>query len=261
MYSLLRTTVAFLFITAFALGSLAPAAASSLAPHDLESAFDEMDDMRERGEFQEALAWLNELEREHPNHPEIYWRRAWAHIDLGTGEDIDSERERLFSAALEEAQTALEIDDESSMAHLAIAVAAGRLGAQADTRERLERSRQVKEHVERALELDPELAPAYHVRARWHHEVASLGFVARAVVETVYGGLPDASTEAAVADFERSIELDERIVDRLELGRLFKEEGDTYKAQTELEKALDVPKKGPHDDRYRQEAEELLASL
>ena len=233
----------------------------AVAAPDLEEAFEEMDTMRERGEFQDALAWLNELGQDHPDHPEIHWRRAWAKIDLGNQQDIESERERLFTTGLKKAQRALELDDEQPMAHLAAAVASGRVGLTASTRERVELSRQVKEHVDRALELDPELAPAYHVRARWHYEVSSLGFATRAIVETVYGGLPDASIEAALDDFERSIELDERIVDRLERGRLFKEEGNTNKAQAELEKALDIPKQGPHDDRYREEAEELLASL
>ena len=56
-------------------------------------------------------------------------------------------------------------------------------------------------------ELDPENEMAYHVRGRWHYGVADLNWIERAVVKTVYGGLPDASFEQAARDLEKARDL------------------------------------------------------
>lgn len=228
---------------------------------DFDEQLAEVDELRDEGEFLRAISRLNELGREHPDNVEIYWRRAWTKVDLGTEQTHDSERDRLFEEGFEEAERALELDPEHPGAHVAMAIAAGQKGLISGTRRQVELSRKVKEHADRALELDPERAEAYHTRARWHHEVASLGFFARTAVRAVYGGLPDASYEAAVEDFERSIELDERIIDRLELGRTYEEMGETEQARAQFERALELSPAFHNDEERQEEARELLDDL
>lgn len=239
-------------------GSFATAAPTD---DDFEAALEEVDELREQGEFVRAISRLDNLENDHPDHVEIYWRRAWAKVDLGMEQDHDSERDRLFEEGFADAERALELDDTNPGAHVSMAVAAGQMGLISGTRRQVELSRKVKEHAEKAIELDPDRAEAYHVLGRWNHEVASLGFAARTVVRAVYGGLPDASYEEAVTHFERSIKLDERVVDHLEIGRTYKELGETDQARAAFERALELPVEFHSDEDYQEEAEELLAGL
>lgn len=230
-------------------------------PADSVEALDEVDDLRMDGEFRQALATLSGLREEHPEHAGVLWRLSRTKVDLGEQASREEEQERLYREALADAEEAIAADSTNAQAYLAAAIAAGRVGLISGTREKVEMSRQVKEHVDRALELDPASPAAYHVRGRWHYEVASLGFFSRAVVRTVYGGLPDASYEAAVEDFQRSIELDDRVVDRLELGRTYLALDQEDRARAELQKALELPNKDPDDPDYKEDARSLLDEL
>ena len=177
-------------LLAAALLSMAAAAAS--AAQD----FTRIDSLRDAGAYQEALAALEALRQEHPREAGVLWRMGQTYVDLGEAAAGDRQAE-LYAQAVDVAEAAVEADPQSSMTHTTLAVAAGRVALNSDTRRKVELSRTVKEHVDRALELDPENEMAYHVRGRWNYGVSDLNWIERAVVKTVYGGLPEASFEQA----------------------------------------------------------------
>lgn len=192
---------------------------------------------------------------------EVLWRIAWTMVDIGEQASGEDRQEELYREARAVAQEAVAADSANGAAHLALAIATGRTALLAGTRERIELSRSVKDHADLAIRLAPENDGAYHTRARWHFEVASLGFFERSIVKLVYGGLPDASYEQAVADFERALALDDRIVHRLELGRTLLEMGRDEAAREQLELVLRMPVEDPDDPAYKREAERLHGKL
>lgn len=227
----------------------------------LTAALNTVDSLRAAGAYEEAQDRLTTLREGHPANADVLWRLGWTMVDLGERRDDDDAREAIYREALDVAQSAVAADSMSADAHLVLGIAAGRVGLMSGTREKVEKSRTVKESVDRALALDSTLAAAYHVRARWHREVATLGFFSRAAVRIVYGGLPDASLEASVRDFRRSIELDERVIDHLELARTYLEMDDEAQAREHLQMALDTPNKDPDDPEHKRQAQELLDDL
>lgn len=250
------------------IGGMWLAVAAALPPHvqaqaadGLQATLNQVDQLRTEGAFREAFATLTGLRQEHPNTAAVLWRLSRTKVDLGEQRTREEEREQFYRDALADAEAAIESDATNAHAYLAGAIAAGRVGLISGTREKVEMSRTVKEYADRALTLNDALPAAYHVRARWNYEVASLGFFSRAIVRAVYGGLPDASYEAAVEDFERSIALDDRVVDRLELGRTYIAMDQEDKAREQLQTALDLPNKDPDDPQYKDEARELLDEL
>ncbi len=228
---------------------------------DLDSTLASVDELRTEGDFRQALATLNGLRADPPTDAGVLWRLSRTKVDLGEQRTQEDERARFYREALTHAEAAIQADSMDARTYLAGAIAAGRVGLIAGTREKVEMSRTVKEYVDRAIELNPDLPAAYHVRARWHYEVASLGFFSRTIVRAVYGGLPDASYEAAVENFERSIALDDRVVDRLELGRTYLAMDQEGQARAQLETALTLTNKDPDDPQYKEEARELLDEL
>lgn len=232
--------------------------ADSLAP-----ALQQVDAWSEDGQFQQALERLQTLKSEYPDNAEVLWRLSRTKVDIGEQlADTDEDRmEELYQDALTDAQEAVAADSMNANAHLAIAISAGRVGLISGTREKVRKSRMVKDHVDRAIELDSTLSAAYHVRGRWNYEVADLGFFARTIVKVVYGGLPDASFEAAVRNFKKSIELDDRVVDHLELGRTYLKLDQEERARQEFQTALKLPNKDPDDPEYKKEARKLLEEV
>ena len=256
---MMTTVLRALFVVG--LGVLLVSPRAHAQSEDLSTTLDEVDSLRVVGDFRQAFATLNDLVQDHPDNAEVLWRLSRTKVDIGEQRTRDEERAQFYEQAFADAEAAIAADTTNARAYLAGAIAAGRVGLISGTRKKVEMSRTVKEYVDRAIALNPDLPAAYHVRARWNYEVASLGFFSRTIVRAVYGGLPDASYEAAVENFERSIALDDRVVDRLELGRTYMAMDQEDLARTELEKALTLPNKDPDDPQYKEEARELLDDI
>jgi tetratricopeptide (TPR) repeat protein len=180
---------------------------------------------------------------------------------MGEQLTAESQQRSYYEAALENAEAALAADSSDAHAHLARAIAEGRVALSAGTKERIRRSRAVKRHADRAIELDSTLAAAYHVRARWNREVADLGFFERTIVRTVYGGLPAASFEQSVRDFETAIRLEDKIVHHLELARTYMKMDREQEARDHLQTALSMNASDPDDPMHKSDARDLLDDL
>ena len=220
--------------------------------------FETVDSLRATGDFRDAFGRLVSLTDQHPDNANVLWRLALTRVDMGEMSESERTRQSLYTQALEDAAAALAADSMNVHAHYVRAVAEGRVALTAGSREKIRRSRAVKHHADRAIELDSTFAPAYHVRARWNREVADLGFFERTVVKAVYGGLPEASFEQAVRDFKTAIRLEDTIVHHIELARTYIKMDDEDKAREHLQITLDMPVDDPDDPRHKREARELL---
>ena len=248
------TSVAATVLLLLLMGS-APAGAPSL-----RAALSAVDSLRTQGHFPAALSRLDSLARAHPDTGAVHWRRALLLADLGKRAERKSRKVSLFERSLEASGRARALDSTSAWAHLTTALAHGRLTLLVGTSERIERSRHVKHHADRALALDSTLAPAYHLRGRWHRQVADLNFLERALVKGLYGGLPDASFERSVWNFQRAIRLESKPYNHLELAKTYLAMDRPDAARPQLQKCLDTSG-SPFDAEYQKEARSLLAEL
>jgi len=243
------------------LGLPAEAGAQAADSTALDSALVRVDEIRADGAFRDALLQLSDLRDQHGDRGALLWRMSLVRVDVGKTADTEDAAQQHYREALKLAERALTVDESNAHAHLARAVAEGRLALQAGRQERVERSRAVKRHADRAIELDSSLPGAFHVRGRWHREVSDLNFLERAVVRTVYGGLPDASFEQSVRDFQRAIELEDVRFHHLELAKTYLKMDRPTDARTQLEMVLDLPAQEPFAERYAKEARDLLDDL
>lgn len=226
-----------------------------------DSALDRVDRLRAEGQFQKARAALQVLRGQYGDPVALLWRASFTQVDLGK---VAQEKEKAHphhQTANALADSALTVDSTNARAHLAKAVAEGRLALDAGTKERVRRSRQIKTHADRAIELDSTLADAFHVRGRWNREVSDLNFFERTVVKTIYGGLPESSFEQAVEDFTTALSLEDVRFHHLELAKTYLKMDREDDARTHLNRVLALPKKEYFGDRYKEEAQTLLNEL
>jgi len=229
-------------------------------PPDLPTALSRIDTLRTQGDFRAALARADRLQRRHPDEVEILWRRALLLSDLGRRLDGKDETIKHHRRALQVADSARAVDSTHPRAHLVTALAAGRLTLHVGASKRIRHSRTVKRHCDRALALDSTLAPAYHLRGRWNRQVADIGAFKRALVRTFYGGLPDASFAAAVADFKHAIALESKPYNHLELAKTYLEMDREEDARDQLRRAL-ATSGSPFEAEHKREARALLSEL
>lgn len=259
----LRRVVWILFLGSI----LAAAGGASVAGHRAsdptvpDSALERVDRLRSDGQFGKAITVLQSLRDQYGATVEIFWRAAFTQVDLGKVAQKKEQAEPYYQKAIAMADSALMADSTSARAHLAKAVAEGRLALDAGTKERVRRSRKIKKHVDRAIELDSTLSGAFHVRGRWNREVSDLNFFERTIVKAVYGGLPESSFEQAVEDFKTALSLENVRFHHLELAKTYLKMDREKAARKHLKTVLELPKKEYFGDRYKKEAEKLLSEL
>lgn len=261
-----------LFILTTGLLISCPAVAGSESPHHFGSPpgwpaetsdpYERVDHLAEAGKFEAALQELQRIAKKNSDDVELLWRMAYVRVYLGKHASSEDRTKENYRTALQNAEAAVAADSQNARAYAIQAMAAGRASmAASNNRQKVELSRLVKESADRSIKLDPSLDIGYHVRGRWHYEIATLGFLARAVVKIIYGGFPDASVEQAARDLERAIDCHDRVTHRLHLGIVYHELGRKREAVQQLERALKMPSSHPDDPEFKQEARTLLRKI
>ena len=172
----------------------------------------------------------------------------------------DSEKEGLFKRAADLARQAIRLDAANPEAYLQLAQAMGRHAQVIGIVEAFLEgyASQVRDAIQEALRLDPDVATTHLSLGAWHAGVVSNGgFFA----SLLYG----ANEEDALAHFKRALELapqNKVVLIEYALGLLSLDAiGNGAKARDLLERAIQVPVKDAHDRIIHRKAVERLAAL
>lgn len=242
-----------LFALAFPQGTLAQSA---------DEWIKRADRFEREGDSSQALSALIEADKLRPNRPEILLRIARQHGDRMTEIKNRDERRAAAAAALAFSRRALALDPRSGDAHLAVAISLGKRTEFMGNRQKIEVSREIREHAEKALKLNPGCDYAHHMLGRWHQELAGIGGATRALARVIYGGLPRASFDDAVKHFERARALrPDRLIHEIEHGRTLAMMDRTAEARELLAVALEKPNRDKDDAEAKQRGRATLRDI
>jgi tetratricopeptide (TPR) repeat protein len=172
----------------------------------------------------------------------------------------EDEKQPLFDRAMADAREAVQRDAANPEAHLQSAHAMGRYAQTIGVLEALNAgfAEKIREAIDNALLLDPEMAPAHISLAAWHAEiVGSAGFMA----DFLYG----ATEEDALLHYETAFKLapDQKAVNlEYAIGLLILDDEDyADRAREMLERAIELPGVDAYDGLVHDRAIEKLADL
>lgn len=247
--------------TALLLASLAASAGLALAgPAD--ELIKKGDQLDAQFKSAEAAAVFLEAQKLEPDNVEILCRLAKTHDEAMVDTDSRKEQKRLAQAALDYAKRAAELHPKSAKAHLSMAITCGRLAPYLDNKAKIAHSKLVKEHAEKALELEPSNSYAHHVLGAWNYEMASLSPLLRTLVKLIYGALPTASFEQAESFFQKAVALaPHKVSHRIELGRTYAALNKKDLAREEISTGLSLPEREKDDPNTKRRGKETLAKL
>jgi len=216
----------------------------------------------DEGEEQEAIEIYNEvLGLDSENH-EALWNISLLYAREGFRQESEDDQERYFRKAIEAAEKSVELHPDKGHSYYALAVAIGRMTEVMGTRDRIRAAHDIKEYAEKAAEMIPDYAPAWHLLGVWHSDVANVSRAERTAARFVSSGLPDGSNEKAEEYLKKAMELDEEsILIRLDLARHYLQVGEDEKAKPILEQILEMETKTKDDPGKVEEARELLEDL
>lgn len=210
----------------------------------------------------EAIAVFLEANKLDPDNVEILCRLAKTHDEAMVDTASREEQKRLAETALAYAKRAVALNPMSPKAHLSMAITCGRLAPYLESKAKIAHSKLVREHAEKALELDPSNSYAHHVLGAWNYEMASISPVLRALAKLIYGSLPAASFEQAEAFLQKAVALSpNKVSHRIELGRTYAALNKKDLARDEISKGLSLPDREKDDPNTKLRGRETLAKL
>ena len=214
-----------------------------------------VDQLLNQGENQQALQLLQEL----PESAEgKLWRMARLQYEMGRMTEPESHRLDLFRQAEEYARASIATDSNNSESYKWLAIALGAQAKYSATKAQIRQSREIKESIERSIELNPDDDISYLVLSRWNYKVSNLGFFSRAIVKIVYGGLPKASLDNAESLLWQAIKLHDRITHRYNLAKVYNRMDRKKDAIVQLRLALSLPVTFPEEIEEQSKAKRKL---
>jgi len=257
----MRRNISFWFL---ALAILAGGLGSNrwVAAQTVEDYLRQGDEYYKKFDNEKALEAYSAAVRLDSTNCEALWKTARAYVDVGEVAKKNLQRQYYFQAK-KKARQAVRRCPQDPNAHFMLAVATGRIALYEGGPTKFKLSKIVKAQADTALMLDPKHDGAWHVKARWARELASQGFLKRALINTILGGMPkEATMENAVTWFKKAIEFrPEHINHHLELGRTYIMLKRYDEARQELQKVLDLPVADADDPAHKEEAKKLLKKI
>lgn len=173
----------------------------------------------------------------------------------------DDEKDALFERALALAQEAIRSDPDDPEAHIQLSHVMGRHGQTIGVMESATKgyADRIRDTVENALRLSPEMPEAHLSMGMWHSEVvSSLGSF---MADMMFG----ADEDDAIEFYERALEgaPEEKIVPLEYAIGLLDLDDDEYREQARrlLQRAIELPAEDAYDGLIHQKAVETLAAL
>jgi tetratricopeptide (TPR) repeat protein len=195
---------------------------------------------------------------------EALWKAARSEVDLAEAERDEGRRNRLSRSAETHARRAIRVNPRDPEGHFSLARALGRRALSVGVRDRVKFATEIRAAALEALRLNADHPGALHVMGVWNAEVMRLNGVSRFFAKNLLGGkvFSEASWDRALSYMERAVAVDpDRIVHRLDLGKIYLDRGDKAKAREQFELVVRGRRIDFNDPAFKREAEAELAKL
>ncbi len=219
------------------------------------------DEARAAKEFEEEEAILLDAYQRFPDNVYVLWRLTRSSVESGELADSRDEKRRHFFEAMQYGKQAIRADSTHHLGFIWLAVAEAAVASVEGVKAKVRLSWNIRQHAEKAIQLNPDFDSGYHILGRWHHEVAGIGGVKRALARVFVGELPEASYDEAIRLYRQAIEINDLIHHRFALVKSLIASGREAEARQELEAIIARPSEKRLDDKHKDDAQRMLAQL
>ncbi|CAL1596436.1 unnamed protein product [Knipowitschia caucasica] len=195
---------------------------------------------------------------------DFLWRLARATRDLALLPETSADRKKtLLYEAFEVAKRALAKDDKCYAAHKWYAICLSDMGDYEGVKVKLGNSYIIRDHLQKAIELNPKDATSMHILGYWCFVFADLPWYQRKMAAVIFATPPTATFEEALEHFLKAEEVDPNFFSKnlLMLGQTYLKIKDKINAKVWLEKAKAYPPLTHEDKQVQKEAIDLLKTL
>ncbi|CAH2285524.1 Regulator of microtubule dynamics 1 [Pelobates cultripes] len=174
-----------------------------------------------------------------------------------------AEKKRMVYESREFAKKALEKDELCWAAHKWYGVCLSDVGDYEGIKVKIGNAYIIKEHFQRAIELNPKDATTIHLIGLWYYMFADMPWYQKKIASTLFAALPPATFEEALVYFQMAEEADPNFYSKnlLYLGKSYLKLKNNELGLFWISKAKDYPARSEEDQQVHKEASDILKSM
>uniref|UniRef100_A0A8C4QYR2 Regulator of microtubule dynamics protein 1 n=1 Tax=Eptatretus burgeri TaxID=7764 RepID=A0A8C4QYR2_EPTBU len=226
----------------------------------------EVDEIIERADYLYGTSETEKLykfliEYSDSTNDEVLWRLARASRDLAqlSGTPVE-ERRRLAYEALEFSKQALDGNPRNFACHKWYAICISDVGDFEGTKAKIANAYIIREHFQKAIELNTNDATSVHLMGLWCYTFAEMPWYQHRIASVLFATPPSSTFEEALQYFTRAEKVEPNFYSKnlLMLGKTLLKLGNQKYALLWLTKAQQFPARTEEDRQVQKEAAELL---
>ncbi|XP_073422797.1 regulator of microtubule dynamics protein 3 isoform X1 [Dendrobates tinctorius] len=196
------------------------------------------------------------------NRQDFVWRLARSYSDMCEITEDLAEKKSYSSEGKEEVEVALQTENQSAECHKWFAILCGHLSEHEGIQKRIQTGYIFKEHIEKAIRLQPNDPQSYYLLGRWCYEVSNLGWLERKTASALYDTPPSATVDEALENLLKAEELSPGFskVARVNIAKCYRDLGNTSEAARWIKLASELPDRTKDDLNSASTIEEMIAS-
>ncbi|KAM6956816.1 regulator of microtubule dynamics protein 2 [Aplochiton taeniatus] len=149
----------------------------------------------------ECLATLLEKREQFGQRAPFLWRLIRAYSDLhDTSTDLE-EKKSHAETGKNVGEEAVALNPNCAESHQWYAIMCGVMAEYETVQNRIKNGYKFKDHLDKAIELNPQAPMSYYLLGRWCYAVAQLSWIERKVAATLFGEPPSATVQDALDNF------------------------------------------------------------
>lgn len=228
---------------------------------DLKAQLEKADQLFDDNKFQDAVDFLRTVEDQ--SDPEILWRLGRALFKTSGIPENSSKKSELIREAYKLIAESVEKKEDSFASHKWFAILLDAKSNLDGIKERVSQLENVKKHMQRAIELNPEDPTSRYILGEFAFGLADLPWYQRKIVSTIFATPPTGTYEEALENFLKaeSLDADFYSMNKLMIGKCYYQLKDNEKAREYLTKAANVNVANEDDRKCKEEAESLLKKV
>ncbi|KAF0880435.1 regulator of microtubule dynamics protein 3 [Crocuta crocuta] len=247
------------------LAARAPEAEDSPGLEDMLPLLQQADELHQGSEQgkREGFQLLLNNKLAYGSRQDFLWRLARAYSDMCELAEEVSEKKSYALNGKEEAEAALEKGDENAECHQWYAVLCGQLAEHESIQRRIQSGFSFKEHVDKAIALQPENPMAHFLLGRWCYQVSHLSWLEKKTATALFESPLSATVQDALQSFLKAEELQPGFskAGRVYISKCYRELGKNSEARQWMKLALELPDVTNEDSAFQKDLEELEVIL
>lgn len=194
---------------------------------------------------------------------DFLWRLARAYSDMCELTEEVTEKKSYALNGKEEAEAALKKGDGNADCHQWYAVLCGQLAEHESIQRRIQSGFSFKEHVDKAIALQPENPMAHFLLGRWCYQVSHLSWLEKKTATALFESPLSATVQDALQSFLKAEELQPGFskAGRVYISKCYRELGKNSEARQWMKLALELPDVTNEDSAFQKDLEELEVIL